>query len=81
MGPIQGSFIQDPVKFNRPIGLHGMTVIITGANGGLKYGCARRLLTAEASKVFLACRTLSKGEAARQRLLEDPLADGGNLEA
>ena len=75
MGSNQGSFIQAPVERNPPIDLRSKTIIVTGANGGLGFECARQMLTAKASKVILACRTLSKGEEACRKLLADPAVD------
>ena len=66
------------MKPSHPIDFHSKIVSSTGANGGLGYECTHLLLIAI---VILACRTLSKGEGARQKLLVDPLADKGNLEA
>ncbi|MCJ1433278.1 hypothetical protein MMC27_002637 [Xylographa pallens] len=51
------------------LNLAGQTIIITGANAGLGFECARQLLISHASTVILAVRTISKGEAARANLL------------
>jgi NAD(P)-dependent dehydrogenase (short-subunit alcohol dehydrogenase family) len=42
----------------------GQTVIITGSNTGLGLEAARHIARLGASKVILACRTISKGQAA-----------------
>ncbi|CAD6449929.1 6c24b831-bb1d-44d5-a4e5-7e3e44c9496a [Sclerotinia trifoliorum] len=42
----------------------GQTVIITGANTGLGLEAARHIVRLNAARVILACRSLSKGEAA-----------------
>ncbi|KAI9647487.1 hypothetical protein NHQ30_003872 [Ciborinia camelliae] len=42
----------------------GQTIIITGANTGLGLEAARHIVRLGAARVILACRTLSKGEAA-----------------
>lgn len=42
----------------------GQTVIITGANTGLGLEAARHIVRLNATRVILACRSLSKGEAA-----------------
>lgn len=43
----------------------GKTIIVTGANIGLGKEAARHFVRLNASRVILACRTVSKGEAAR----------------
>jgi NAD(P)-dependent dehydrogenase (short-subunit alcohol dehydrogenase family) len=43
----------------------GKTIIVTGANVGLGKEAARHFVRLNATKVILACRTVSKGEAAR----------------
>lgn len=47
------------------------TYIVTGANTGLGYECAKHLVQLSADKVILAVRSLSKGEAARDRIEAD----------
>ncbi|KAF7905215.1 uncharacterized protein EAF01_005736 [Botrytis porri] len=42
----------------------GQTIIITGANTGLGLEAARHIVRLGAARVVLACRTISKGEAA-----------------
>ena len=43
----------------------GQTIIVTGANAGLGLECARHLVKMGAKKTIIACRTVSKGEAAK----------------
>lgn len=43
----------------------GKTIIVTGANVGLGKEAARHFVRLNAAKVVMACRTVSKGEAAR----------------
>jgi NAD(P)-dependent dehydrogenase (short-subunit alcohol dehydrogenase family) len=43
----------------------GRTIIVTGANVGLGKEAARHFVSLNAAKVIIACRTPSKGEAAR----------------
>jgi NAD(P)-dependent dehydrogenase (short-subunit alcohol dehydrogenase family) len=45
------------------------TVIVTGSNTGLGLEAARLLLRLNASKVILAVRTISKGEAAAKSII------------
>ncbi|EGP83524.1 uncharacterized protein MYCGRDRAFT_49497 [Zymoseptoria tritici IPO323] len=47
----------------------GKTVVITGANQGLGYDSARQLIDLNVSTLVLGCRDLSKGEAAKQKIL------------
>lgn len=49
----------------------GGTYIVTGANTGLGYECAKHFVQLSANKVILAVRSLSKGEAARDRIEAD----------
>jgi len=70
-----------PVEPNPAIDLAGKIVIITGGNAGLGFECARQFLMNKASTVILACRTVSKGEAARQRLLADHTVKETNARA
>ena len=46
------------------------TVLLTGANSGLGFEAARQLAVAGWGKVILACRSESKAESARARLVE-----------
>lgn len=44
----------------------GRTVIVTGANTGLGQEAARHFVRLGASTLIIACRTVSKGEAAKK---------------
>ena len=44
----------------------GKTIIVTGANVGLGLEAARHYVRLNAEKVILACRSMEKGEAAKQ---------------
>jgi NAD(P)-dependent dehydrogenase (short-subunit alcohol dehydrogenase family) len=47
------------------------TVIITGANSGLGFECARSIANADKSwHIVLACRNIKNGEEAKQKLIE-----------
>lgn len=46
----------------------GKTVLVTGANCGLGFEAALKFTSLAASTVILACRSLSKGEAAAKRI-------------
>jgi NAD(P)-dependent dehydrogenase (short-subunit alcohol dehydrogenase family) len=48
----------------------GQTIIVTGANTGLGLEAARHLVRLNAEKVIIACRTTSKGEAAKLNILQ-----------
>lgn len=48
----------------------GQTVIVTGSNIGLGFSAAQQIAQRGASKVILAVRTVSKGEAAAQKIRE-----------
>ncbi|KAK3171848.1 hypothetical protein OEA41_003932 [Lepraria neglecta] len=49
----------------------GKTILVTGANTGLGFTASRTFLLFGASRLILAVRSLSKGEAARAQLLSD----------
>ena len=46
----------------------GKTIIVTGANVGLGKEAARHYVRLNSEKVILACRSLEKGEAAKQEI-------------
>lgn len=48
----------------------GRTIIVTGANSGLGLEATRHFVRAGASTVIIACRTVSKGEAAKKDIEE-----------
>ncbi|KAK4981118.1 hypothetical protein LTR66_001479 [Elasticomyces elasticus] len=62
-------FVTPPVVSPNEVDLTGKTAIVTGSNIGLGLECARQLLDLKLSKLILAVRTPSKGEAARSELL------------
>ncbi|KAF2171009.1 hypothetical protein M409DRAFT_64004 [Zasmidium cellare ATCC 36951] len=47
----------------------GKTVVITGANTGLGFKCAKHLVQLNVSNLILGCRSIHKGEAAKEKLL------------
>jgi retinol dehydrogenase 12 len=51
--------------------LTGQTIIVTGANTGLGLECAKHLVRLNVSTLILACRSVDKGEAAKQLLLSN----------
>ncbi len=53
---------------------HG-TALVTGANSGIGFETAYQLAKAGYNKVILGCRSLAKGETARQQLIEKGCAD------
>ncbi|KAL2818219.1 hypothetical protein BDW59DRAFT_181920 [Aspergillus cavernicola] len=52
------------------LNLNGQAGIITGSNTGLGYEAASQLISLGLSRLILAVRTISKGEAARKKLLD-----------
>lgn len=58
----------------------GQTVIVTGSNTGLGLEAARHLVRLGASKVILAVRTVSKGEAAAANILTSTKATKSTIE-
>ena len=58
----------------------GQTVIVTGSNTGIGIEAARQLVTFGASKVIIAVRSTSKGEAAVKNILASTKATSNVLE-
>ncbi|EMD87905.1 hypothetical protein COCC4DRAFT_33076 [Bipolaris maydis ATCC 48331] len=54
----------------------GKTVIVTGANTGLGLEATRHFVRCGATTVIIACRTLSKGEAAKRDIEESEKRSG-----
>ncbi|QRV91798.1 short chain dehydrogenase [Ceratobasidium sp. AG-Ba] len=52
------------------VDLHNKTVIVTGANSGIGYECARAF-AGMGARVVLACRNATKGEEARRKIVAD----------
>ncbi|KAK9367445.1 hypothetical protein V1509DRAFT_626674 [Lipomyces kononenkoae] len=74
--------VQLPVPPTPPeTNLTGKTVIVTGANTGLGLAASREFLVLGASRLLLAVRTISKGEAARHQLLQDDSVNKNNPNA
>lgn len=61
--------------------LSSKTVLLTGGSAGLGYECALQLLQAKTGRLIFPVRNLSKGEAARQKLLNDPIVKSKNPHA
>ncbi|KAI1377704.1 hypothetical protein F4677DRAFT_415277 [Hypoxylon crocopeplum] len=61
-------FLKAPVVTKRDADLQGQTAIVTGSNVGLGLEAARQLLDLGLSRLILAVRSASKGEAARKDL-------------
>lgn len=47
----------------------GQTIIVTGSNVGLGFEAVRHLVRLNAARVIIACRTISKGEKAKEEIL------------
>ncbi|TVY46996.1 Short chain dehydrogenase [Lachnellula occidentalis] len=62
-------FVSPPVYTIRDVDMTGKTVIVTGSNTGIGLEIARQLLDVGVSRLILAVRTTSKGEAAKENLL------------
>ncbi|RYC61065.1 hypothetical protein CHU98_g5154, partial [Xylaria longipes] len=58
-----------PQPLPSEVRLDGQTAIITGSNVGLGYEAAQELAEHGVSRLILAVRTVSKGEAAKARIL------------
>ena len=69
------------VQISPPTGdFSGQTVIVTGSNSGLGYEAVKHLLRLKASKVIIAVRSLTKGEAAAESLLSSTGATDNVIE-
>ncbi|KAF2717960.1 NAD(P)-binding protein [Polychaeton citri CBS 116435] len=49
----------------------GKTVIVTGGNSGLGFECAKQLIHLNVSTLILGCRSVSKGEAAKEKIVQE----------
>lgn len=61
--------------------LQNKTAIVTGAASGLGLETSRQLLTLQCSTLIMACRDISRGEKARETLLNDPAVQIANPHA
>lgn len=52
----------------KPEECHGRTFIVTGANAGLGYECAKRLVLLQSARVIITVRDLAKGEATKAKI-------------
>jgi FlaA1/EpsC-like NDP-sugar epimerase len=62
-------FVTPPLPHD--VDLRGKTAIVTGSNAGIGLECARQLLDLGVSKLIIAVRNETKGEAARKNLLSE----------
>lgn len=70
---IRGQFTEPPVP---SFDLTGRTYVVTGANSGLGLDAARLLIQLNCSTVVLACRTIAKGEQAKETLSSEKGKNG-----
>ena len=64
---LRGQLCQTPILPTAD--LTGQTIIVTGANTGLGLEASKHLVRLNVAHLILACRTTSKGEAAKEQLL------------
>ncbi|KAI1821497.1 NAD(P)-binding protein [Xylaria intraflava] len=73
---LRRQFCVSPAPISRhDVDLAGKTAIVTGANCGLGFECSRQLLELGLTKLILAVRDETKGEAARDLLMADVKPD------
>ncbi|PTD02703.1 Short chain dehydrogenase yanD [Fusarium culmorum] len=63
-----GSQFTKPVPLPKDLSLTESTIIITGANTGIGYATAEKLLSLNLKRLIIAVRTVSKGESAAAKL-------------
>ncbi len=51
-----------------PANIQNGTYVVTGANTGLGYECAKHLIRFGAGRVIIACRSLDRGNAALAKI-------------
>ncbi|KAI0006453.1 hypothetical protein F4779DRAFT_21157 [Xylariaceae sp. FL0662B] len=71
-------FQKTPAISRDEVNLEGKTALVTGSNIGLGFECSRQLLDLGLSKLILAVRDESKGEAARKELISSSKSPGGS---
>jgi retinol dehydrogenase-12 len=51
--------------------LEGRIVVVTGANSGIGFECAKHFLRMKPAKLILAVRSIEKGQAAALRMIDE----------
>ncbi|KAK5081415.1 hypothetical protein PMZ80_011165 [Knufia obscura] len=69
---LNGQFSTPPTP---NVDLAGRTILVTGANSGLGLDAAKLLLRLNCSTIVLACRSIAKGERAKQEILSTSRLD------
>jgi retinol dehydrogenase-12 len=64
---LRGQLLQTPTLPQAD--LTGQTIIVTGANSGLGLDASKHLARLNVSHLILACRSVSKGEVAKEQIL------------
>lgn len=62
------------LQYANPVRADGKVVIVTGANSGIGLETSRALVK-RGAKVYMACRDLTKCEAAREDIMESSNRD------
>jgi NAD(P)-dependent dehydrogenase (short-subunit alcohol dehydrogenase family) len=65
----------------KTISFVGKSILVTGANSGIGLEFTRQLPLRKASTIYIAVRTLEKGEETRETLLGDPAVQKSNPDA
>jgi NAD(P)-dependent dehydrogenase (short-subunit alcohol dehydrogenase family) len=77
---IQSQIYTKPQDVPSDLDLFGQTAIITGANNGIGFSCAKLLLQHRLSHLILAVRSKEKGNAAAEQLRSSPQETGCQID-